>query len=176
MIGSRRGLLAAMGGTLVASLPARNAKADAKVRVGEPGKPAPDLVWTLADGTERRLAEYRGQGVVLNLWATWCVPCVAEMPSLDALAKALEGTAVVVLPLSSDQGGAAAVERFYTRTGVQNLPVLLDRRAAAARLAGVNGIPTTLLIDAAGRERGRLEGAADWADAASVAMVKRLAG
>jgi hypothetical protein len=80
-----------------------------------------------------------------------------------------------VLPLSSDRGGAAAVERYFREKEIEGLPVLLDPRGAAARAIGARGIPTTLLIDAQGRERGRLEGAADWADPAAVAAVKELA-
>ena len=80
-----------------------------------------------------------------------------------------------VLPLSSDRGGAAAVEKFYREREIEGLPVLLDPRGEAARAFGARGIPTTVLIDAHGRERGRFEGAADWADADAVAAVRELA-
>ena len=129
---------------------------------------------TLKDGTAQTIADYAGKGVVMNLWATWCVPCVAEMPALDSLAAAVAKSGVVVLPLSSDRGGVAAVERFYAERGVRNLPVLLDPQGAAARALGARGIPTTVLIDAHGQERGRLEGGADWASDQSIAMVKAL--
>jgi len=76
------------------------------------------------DGTVRTLADYAGQGVVLNLWATWCVPCVAEMPALDALARQVAGDRVAVLTLSSDRGGAPPVERFYREKGIQTLCVI----------------------------------------------------
>ena len=140
-----------------------------------PGEAVPEIHFTLADGTPRTLADYAGQGVVLNFWATWCLPCIAEMPALATLAASVREAGVVVLPLSSDRGGAAAVERFYRDKNVQGLPVLLSPRGDAARAAGARGIPTTLLIDSAGRERGRFEGAADWASAASMAMVRLLA-
>ena len=71
--------------------------------------------------------------------------------------------------------GLPAVERWYAAHDIKNLPVLLDPMGAAARALGANGIPTTLLVDGKGRERGRLEGGADWADPKSVAMVKALA-
>ncbi len=138
------------------------------------GTPLPDITWTLKDGTAQTIADYAGKGVVLNLWATWCVPCVAEMPALDSLAAAVARAGVVVLPLSSDRGGVAAVERFYGQRGVKNLPVVLDPQGAAARALGARGIPTTVLIDAHGKERGRLEGGADWASEQSIAMVKAL--
>ena len=171
MMGSRRRVLAALGGTLASGVVARKPWA-AEVL----GKELPEFTWTLADGTVRSVTDYKGKGIVLNLWATWCVPCVAEMPALDALAGAVAESGVAVLPLSSDRGGAAAVERFYAKTAVKNLPVLLDRTGVAARTLRVRGIPTTLLIDASGRERGRIEGEADWGSAASVRMVKLLAG
>ncbi len=140
------------------------------------GAAVPELRFSTADGTVRTLADYAGQGVVLNLWATWCVPCVAEMPALDALARLVAGDGVAVLALSSDRGGAPPVERFYRDKGIRTLPVLLDSQGDAARALGARGIPTTLLIDRAGKERGRLEGAADWSSAEFVAAVRRMAG
>ena len=140
------------------------------------GAAVPDIRFTTADGTVRSLADYAGQGVVLNLWATWCVPCVAEMPALDALARLVANERIAVLTLSSDRGGAPPVERFYHEKGIQTLPILLDQRGDAARALGARGIPTTLLIDGSGKERGRLEGAADWASADSVGVIRKLIG
>ena len=71
--------------------------------------------------------------MVINLWATWCVPCVEEMPSLAALSKTLAPDDIAVLPLSSDRGGARVVEAFYQEHGITGLPVLLDPKGAAAR-------------------------------------------
>ena len=182
MILLQRRTLVAVGATLASALIARKplAAADPELapQLGQvqavPGTALPDMQWRLPDGTVRTIADYAGKGVVLNLWATWCVPCVAEMPALDAMASAVQPS-VVVLPLSSDRGGAAAVERFYREHGVKNLPVLLDPTGAAARALGARGIPTTLLIDSTGRERGRLEGGADWDSDKTIAMVKQLA-
>jgi thiol-disulfide isomerase/thioredoxin len=162
----RRHLIAA-GATLASGLSGRKLLAAA-------GGALPDFQWRLADGTVKTIADYAGKGVVLNLWATWCAPCVAEMPSLDALALAVRSSNAVVLPLSSDRGGAAAVERWYSSHDIKNLPILLDPTGAAARALGARGIPTTILIDAAGHERGRLEGGADWSSPQSITMVKAL--
>jgi thiol-disulfide isomerase/thioredoxin len=172
----RRTLLAA-GATLPIALYGRKPWAAVVPKLGEvkPAAELPDIHFTLADGATRRLADYAGQGIVLNFWATWCVPCVAEMPALAKLAELVEGSKVAVLPLSSDRGGAGAVERFYREKGIEGLPVLLDPRGEAARAFGARGIPTTVLIDAHGRERGRIEGAAEWADADAVAAVRELA-
>ncbi len=139
-----------------------------------PGTTPPDFRWTTADGQARTLADYKGQGVVLNFWATWCPPCVAEMPALDSLAKQVAGEQIAVLPLSSDRGGAAVVQAFYAENGIHNLPVLLDPESAAAHLAGTRGIPTTLLIDRDGLERGRFEGAQTWASSTALAKIRAI--
>ncbi len=140
------------------------------------GAAVPEFRFVTADGVVRGMADYAGQGVVLNLWATWCVPCIAEMPALDALARAVAGDKIAVLALSSDRGGAPPVERFYREKGIQTLPVLLDPRGDAARALGARGIPTTLLIDRAGKEQGRLEGAADWSSPAAIRAIRAMAG
>lgn len=129
-----------------------------------------------ADGTSRSLGDYVGKGLVVNLWATWCVPCVAEMPELQDLARKVAGEGILVLPLSSDRGGAEVVRRFYAANRIEALPVLLDPRGEAGRAWGARGLPTTIVIDRQGRERGRVEGAIDWASAATVAELRRLVG
>ena len=129
-----------------------------------------------ADGTARSLGDYVGKGLVVNLWATWCVPCVAEMPELQDLARKVAGEGILVLPLSSDRGGAEVVRRFYAANRIEALPVLLDPRGEAGRAWGARGLPTTIVIDRQGRERGRVEGAIDWASAATVAELRRLVG
>ena len=181
----RRGLMVGAAATLASGAVARNSSAAGPGVMGPldlghlhamPGIELPAFSFRRPDGTVLTLADYRGRGVVLNLWATWCAPCVAEMPSLDRLAEAVRASGVVVLPLSSDREGDTAVTAFYRAHGVRNLPVLLDPAGDAARALGTRGIPTTLLIDKAGQERGRLEGAAAWDTGESVAMVKRLVG
>lgn len=136
----------------------------------------PEIRFTAADGAARTLADYAGHGVVLNLWATWCPPCVAEMPALDRLARELRAERVAVLALSSDRGGASVVERFYKERGIRDLAVLLDPRGEASRALGARGLPTTLVIDRKGRERVRVEGPADWAAPASVGVIRALVG
>jgi thiol-disulfide isomerase/thioredoxin len=139
-----------------------------------PAAAPPDGVFVTRDGASHRLAEFKGRGMVVNLWATWCAPCVAEMPSLDVLSKALAPHDIAVLPLSSDRGGARVVEAFYQEHEITGLPVLLDPKGAAGRTWHVRGIPTSLVIDKLGRERARLEGSADWATPAAAAIVRKL--
>ena len=146
------------------------------LRATTPPAPLPELSWTTADGTVRRIADYKGQGVVLNLWATWCQPCVAEMPALEKLARALEKDRIAVLPLSSDRAGAPVVEKFYNSRNITGLPVLLDPRSQASHALNLRGIPTTLLLDREGREHARLEGGADWGSAEAAAVVRKIVG
>jgi thiol-disulfide isomerase/thioredoxin len=148
----------------------------AALRPTEPARPVPDLAFSDADGTAHHLAELAGSGVVLNIWATWCQPCIAEMPSLATLAQRLHGEPIVVLPLATDHGGAGVVERFLASHHVAGLPVRVDPTGEATQRLGLRGVPTTLIIDRAGRERARLEGAADWASDAALAAIRRLAG
>ncbi|MCC6719075.1 MAG: TlpA family protein disulfide reductase [Acetobacteraceae bacterium] len=146
----------------------------ANLRRTEPPAVPAAAVFRDGEGGERSLAEHLGHGLVVNLWATWCAPCVAEMPELQALARAVAGDGILVLPLSSDRGGAEVVRRFYAANGIDALPVLLDPRGEAARAWGARGLPTTLVIDRQGRERGRVEGAIDWASAATVAELRQM--
>ncbi len=134
------------------------------------------LAWTDAQGAASGPTAFAGRGMVINLWATWCPPCVAEMPALDRLSALLARDGTVVLALSSDRGGRAQVEAFYTRTGVKNLGIWLDPRGVAGRALSVRGLPTTVIVDRSGKERARLEGAADWDAPRFVSAIRRLVG
>ena len=134
----------------------------------------PDITFRSADGAAHHLSDFIGHGMVINLWATWCAPCVEEMPSLAKLSKALAPEDIAVLPLSSDRGGAQAVQAFFQEHAITGLPVLLDPRSAAAHAWGARGIPTSVLVDRKGREVARLEGSADWSTPAAVQLVRKL--
>ncbi|CAH2600556.1 Thiol:disulfide oxidoreductase TlpA [Rhodovastum atsumiense] len=142
----------------------------------DPPLPLPPAKLVDEAGVAHGLDSFAGKGVVLNLWATWCVPCVAEMPSLAALARRVAGEGILVVAASSDRGGAEAVTRFFARHRIEGLPVWLDPKGEAGRAWGTRGIPTTIILDRAGRERARLEGSADWASDAAVAEIRRLTG
>jgi thiol-disulfide isomerase/thioredoxin len=178
---SRRRVLAA-GGTLAAVLVARKPRAagldslsDAIERYDHPAPPAP-ITFLGADGQPHTLDEFKGHGMVVNLWATWCVPCVSEMGTLEVASRALAPSDIAVLPLSSDRGGAETVQAFYQAHNISGLPVLLDPKGAAVRAWKAPGIPTSLIIDRAGRAVARVEGAADWGTPAAISLIKKLAG
>jgi thiol-disulfide isomerase/thioredoxin len=176
---TRRALVAAAGTVALAAplgkLRAEGLQGMEALHRLDPPKPV-EVQFAAADGSARSLADYAGKGVILNMWATWCVPCVAEMPALAAFASVVAKDGIVVLPLSSDRGGAAIVTKFYKDLGVQNLPVLLDPKSAAAHALNVRGIPTTLVIDRQGQEVAWIEGSVDWASDAAVTQIKALVG
>ncbi len=130
-----------------------------------------DLVWRDADGAEVRLADFAGKVVLLNFWATWCAPCVREMPSLDRLQAARGSDDFTVIALSADFGGMNQILPFYEKTEIAELAPYHDPKGAVRRSLGVRGLPTTILFDRGGREIGRLEGVAEWDDADAKALM-----
>jgi thiol-disulfide isomerase/thioredoxin len=183
-VSRRRALMAAAtvaAGALGGNVASHRAHAQAMGSIDDlkempPGATLPAFQFFTPDNQARTLADYRGRGVVLNLWATWCGPCVAELPTLDALAGAVAAADIVVLPLSSDAGGAATVRAFYDGHDIEHLPVLLDPGGAVTQAWQVPGIPVTVVFDRAGHPRARLVGGADWGTPAAVARVKALCG
>jgi thiol-disulfide isomerase/thioredoxin len=139
------------------------------------GKPAPDIGFEDPDGEPASLADFRGKPLLLNLWATWCAPCIKELPTLDALA-AREGERLHVVTLSEDMEGRQKVETFLEARALPRLEAWLDRDMKMMGALGVATLPTTILYDADGREVWRFTGDEDWtgADAARlIAEAKR---
>ena len=118
------------------------------------------------------LADFGGKVVLLNIWATWCAPCRREMPTLDRLQAELGGPDFEVVALSVDRAGHEVVRKFYANFGITNLAIYIDSTQRALRDLGVVGLPTTLLIDRAGRELGRLIGPAEWDSPSMLAFVR----
>ena len=128
----------------------------------DPPVPAPSVPFEALDGSETSLADFVGQVVVVNFWATWCAPCVREMPDLERLHLALADEGLAVLAVSQDRAGAGAVAPFLERLSLQRLPVYLDPRGNLARAFALKGLPTTFIIDRQGRVVAGLIGPADW--------------
>lgn len=146
-----------------------------KFKGSEP-KPMPPLSFVDAEGRRVDLADFKDRVILLNLWATWCGPCVKEMPSLDRLQAQMGGDAFQVVALSLDRGGRTAVEPFYKKTGVQNLTVFLDPASESMKALSLRGLPTTILVDPEGRELGRVEGAVEWDSPEVVAFLRQFLG
>jgi thiol-disulfide isomerase/thioredoxin len=155
------GLIAATWSIAVAQGPSRN------FIIHEAPKPIAAIQFEDADGQPRSLADFRGKVVLLNIWATWCVPCRKEMPTLDRLQAKLGAADFEVVALSIDRR-MDAVRKFFAEVGIQKLAMYLDSSAKATRELGAVGLPTTLLLDREGREIGRLIGPAEW-DAPEIA-------
>jgi len=135
-------------------------------------RPAPEAAFTDVAGREISLADFRGKLILLNLWATWCGPCVEEMPSLDRLQAKLGGQGFEVLAVSSDRAGAKVVQPFLAKLGLADLKAYLDPKSKVNHAFGVRGLPTSILIDSEGRELGRYEGAAKWDAPETIAFLK----
>ncbi len=129
------------------------------------GGAAPDLAFVvdgIEGGGERTVADFKGQALIVNLWATWCAPCVTEMPALNRLAAEVADAGIAVLPLSADREGAPVIKDFYAKNAITNLPVMMDPMSRFGRALGIRGLPTTILFDRDGREVGRVVGIAEW--------------
>lgn len=120
------------------------------------------------------LDAYRGKFVLVNFWATWCAPCVKEMPALDRLANRLEKKGVVVVAISQDEGGIFQVRPFVEKLRLTKIRILYDPEKRSFRDYALRGLPTTVLISPRGSIIARLEGSAAWDEGALAAQVEKL--
>lgn len=125
-------------------------------------EPLAEVKFQDASGKDLTIADWKGKVVLLNLWATWCLPCRKEMPALDRLQKEMGSDRFEVVAVSVDRKGAEAARKFLDETKVENLKLYVDPSARLTSDLKVVGLPATLLIDAQGREIGRLLGPAEW--------------
>lgn len=139
-------------------------------------KPVPDVAFFDAQGNERSISTYRGKGVVLNFWATWCPPCVKEMPALGRMRHELSDHGIEVIAVNEDKTLPEDVSGFLDRLGVKNLDVLIDRKNALMKTAKVVSLPTTLIIDAKGHEVAAVLNDGDWDTPEIVAFIKNCIG
>ncbi len=128
----------------------------------EPPAPLPDIQFVNGSGEPVNLKDWHGKVVLLNLWATWCAPCRAEMPALDRLQGALGSDRFEVVALAVDKAGLEGARKFLDETKVEKLKLFADPTAREGTELKVIGMPTSILIDAQGREIGRLIGPAAW--------------
>lgn len=133
---------------------------DARVDRSHAGMPAPDALFQDPAGEPASIPQFAGKAVLLNLWATWCAPCVVEMPALDALAAREKN--LIVLTVSQDRDGQDEVQAFFADRDFRRLQPNIDPELTLTRRLGINSLPTTILYDAAGREIWRVKGMADW--------------
>lgn len=154
----------------VSSAKGSNAAPAATARVGysidrsRAGRLAPMAAFTGPDDDVVSLAGFRGKPLLVNLWATWCAPCLTEMPTLDALAARTEGQ-MNVLAVAQDIQGATVVDPWFARAGLRRLQPYLDPENRLLDAAGTAGLPLTILYDTRGRELWRVSGPLDWTGA-----------
>jgi thiol-disulfide isomerase/thioredoxin len=135
-----------------------------------------DLAFNGADGAPKTLADFKGKVTLVNLWATWCVPCRQEMPALDRLQQALGGADFAVVPVSIDIGDPDRPAAFLSSIGVKHLPLYTDRTTGifeALKGKGLAvGLPVTLLLDRNGCSLGHINGPAEWDSAEGKKLIQ----
>lgn len=137
-----------------------------------PPRPAPQTPFLAGDGTEMTLEDFKGRVILVNFWATWCAPCVKELPSLDRLQFKLGGEGLLVLAVNQDRGGAAVAGPFLKKLDVNRLGLFLDSRMKLGRAFGVRALPWTLLIGRDGKIIGQLPGYAEWDSDEAVELIR----
>jgi len=138
---------------------------------------APEAAFFDEAGAPVTLAAFEGRFVVLNLWATWCAPCVAELPAL-ARAQAALGEDALILPVDMEDKSAEEIRAFLDENGAGTLPAYIDREFAVMRAfeAFSVGLPYTIFIDASGRQVATASGPQEWDDPEAVAYIRHMAG
>ena len=160
-----KGLLAVHQGGVQTPVPAA-------LKLEKTPKPAPDVSFSDANGTRHALSAFRGRYVLLNLWATWCAPCVAELPALATLARHVPGLRVIAVDVGRDSPAQAAA--FLKAHKAARLGTFVDRDITMIRKFGAYGLPLTVLIDPQGKVIARAEGPAEWATPEAVKYFKGL--
>jgi len=152
----------------------------AAVNVAKSPLKIPDLTFVDASGKQLSLADWRGRTVLLNLWATWCVPCRKEMPTLDALEQKLGGPGFQVVAVNIDTRDPDKPKEFLKQIGVRKLNYYADASAKSFQelkaIGRAFGMPTTVLIDPAGCEIGTIAGPAEWASEDAVKLIQAALG
>ena len=125
------------------------------------GNDAPDTLFRDPDGDETSLAEFEGAPVLVNLWASWCAPCVKELPTLQRLEQSRDGQ-LAVIAVSQDRAPKASVDAFLADKGIGRFAAFHDPEMALSSALGVQVLPTSVLYDSGGREVWRYTGDLDW--------------
>jgi thiol-disulfide isomerase/thioredoxin len=145
----------------------------AKLKNETAAKPVPPVSFVDDKGSSHDLAAFKGHYVLLNLWATWCAPCVRELPALSHLQAAVDARKLVVVPVNVGRDNAAATAAFLKQHKAE-LPVYIDTKSAFLHAFGATGLPLTVLIDPQGREIARASGAVPWDAPDSIGYFKSL--
>ena len=133
--------------------------------------PAPPVPVASKDAGPITLDRFQGKFVVLNFWATWCGPCIRELPSLHRLNAQFAGDDFAVVLISQDRGGFKQTDRFLKKLEVDIADNFIDEKLKLSRAIAVRSLPTTIFLGADGKEIGRLVGSAEWDEPEAVALI-----
>ena len=152
----------------------------AAMAIAERGLRMPDMAFRDAAGTERHLSDWQGRTVLMNLWATWCIPCRQEMPALDALETTLGNERFEVVAVNIDSRDTARPQAWLKEVGVKTLAYYADPSGKVfqdLKLVGRGfGLPTTVLVNPQRCEIGTAAGPAEWASQDGIALVRAALG
>lgn len=137
-------------------------------------EPAPNIEFQDAQGRATTIGAFAGKVVLLDFWASWCLPCQREMPLFDHLQEKLGSRGFLVVPVSIDAHGMEAVSRFYADQHISHLEKFIDPSRGAAKRLGFVGIPSALILDRQGRIATRIEGPINWESSRITALFDRL--
>jgi peroxiredoxin len=140
-------------------------------KIIQEGDQAPEFRLSALDGKQSGLSDYRGKVVMVHFWATWCPPCVDELPTLERIYRSFDDRDFVLLAVSVDEGGAETVTTFMQRNRL-TIPVLLNPGGSVAKSYGTFKFPETYLLDRRGIVRYKVIGAADWSLPVNVKAVR----
>jgi len=146
----------------------------AKLELKDPRAVIPTFAFKNLDGSDASYDAFKGKVVLINFWATWCVPCVKEMPSLNKLATTIGKDKFAVVALSLDGPTRAKVAPFIRDKELGALDVYLDDKRSAYGKLDILVLPTSILVDKQGREVGRLAGDAEWDTPEAIALIRHL--
>jgi len=153
------------------------ADAYSEMAVDRPSTPvvAPSFVLTDLSGERVSLASLSSKVVLLNFWATWCIPCRTEMPGMERLWQQYHDRGLAIVAVSVDDGGKKRITKFIRRLKL-SYPILLDPQSEVADRYEVSGLPASYLIDGEGRLIGRLVGSREWDSPEAVSLIEQLLG
>lgn len=150
---------------------ARDGTFDYRLDRSKAGAPAPDFAILDPDGGEKTLKDFAGKPLLVNLWATWCAPCIAEMPTLDRVAAAYGPKGLAVLTISQDNQGLKAAKPFFEKHKLPHLKGWADPETNFGFHYATGLLPTTVIYDAQGKEMVRVIGAMDWEGPEAKALI-----
>lgn len=134
--------------------------------------PPPDTVFASQKDGEKTLQDLQGRVTLVNFWATWCGPCVRELPSIERLHTALSGDDFQIALVSQDRDGWKRIVPFLKRLKIKGPESFLDEKLKLSRALSVRSLPVSLLLDAEGNEVGRVAGAAEWDTPEALALIQ----